>query len=269
MGHETSGNKKYAIISGVVIGVVVGVVIALMASQQNVELQTPEVEQQIPEVQRNETGTEESVPETSTEPTAVSIETGASDQNSGRSFDPNEITVAIGTTVVWTNGDTASHTVTSGNPGDSDAGSVFDSAGLIPPGEAFEHTFDTAGEFPYFCQAHPWTTGKVIVTAMEVEQSEEGTGEEASGLATISLAPDSATAGAQISIEGMGFAALDSVVINFDNSVLPSTPPYVVTDAVGAFSTSITIPIDAPSGEHEISVTGSSGSSATAVFIVQ
>jgi plastocyanin len=27
----------------------------------------------------------------------------------------------------------------------------------------FSHTFEAAGEFPYFCQVHPWMNGIVTV----------------------------------------------------------------------------------------------------------
>ncbi|HZD34571.1 MAG TPA: plastocyanin/azurin family copper-binding protein [Nitrososphaeraceae archaeon] len=48
-------------------------------------------------------------------------------------------------------------------------GQVFDSGlsgdtALMTKGTTFTHTFDTVGEFPYFCQLHPTMIGKVIVT---------------------------------------------------------------------------------------------------------
>ncbi len=82
---------------------------------------------------------------------------------------PNPIEAKVGQTVVWTNDDTAFHTVTSGIIGAADAGKLFDS-GLAGPtaltskGKTFEHTFDAAGEIDYHCTLHPAMTGKVIVT---------------------------------------------------------------------------------------------------------
>jgi plastocyanin len=99
----------------------------------------------------------------------VSVELGSADANSGKGFSPQEIIISIGTTVVWTNDDTAGHTVTSGNPGDTDFGSLFDSGfPLIAPGNTFEYTFDSVGEFPYFCQVHPWATGMVTVAEVVI-----------------------------------------------------------------------------------------------------
>ena len=61
-------------------------------------------------------------------------------------FAPKTLTVAPGTTVVWTNSDTAPHTVT------ADDGS-FDS-GNLEQGATFKFTFSKAGTFAYFCMYH-------------------------------------------------------------------------------------------------------------------
>ena len=94
----------------------------------------------------------------------VSIKSGASKQGceaENNCYDPSEITVNSGTTITWTNNDDAPHTVSSGSPSDGLDG-AFDSS-IINPGESFEATFDEVGEYDYFCQIHPWLTGKVIV----------------------------------------------------------------------------------------------------------
>ena len=83
-------------------------------------------------------------------------------------FSPSSIEVTVGQTVVWTNDDSAFHTVTSGTAGAADAGKEFDS-GLTGPtaltgkGKTFEHTFDRIGDYPYFCSLHPAMVGNVIV----------------------------------------------------------------------------------------------------------
>ena len=71
------------------------------------------------------------------------------------SFSPATVTVAPGTTVVWTNQDDVPHTVTSDE-------NVFGSSAL-DTGERFEFTFKKAGTFPYYCKVHPTMTGKVVV----------------------------------------------------------------------------------------------------------
>jgi len=76
-------------------------------------------------------------------------------------WDPAELTIDVGETVTWSNDDTAAHTVTSGSPVDGPDGN-FDSS-LFLAGATYDVTFDTAGEFPYFCMVHPWMIGTVIV----------------------------------------------------------------------------------------------------------
>lgn len=64
--------------------------------------------------------------------------------------------VAVGTTIVVTNTDSAVHTFTAED-------GTFDS-GSLRKGDTFEFTFDTPGEFAYFCNFHPSMTGTITVT---------------------------------------------------------------------------------------------------------
>jgi len=75
-------------------------------------------------------------------------------------FIPSTVTTSVGSTVIWTNDDSAAHTVTSGTAVDGPDG-VFDSS-IFMSGKTFEYTFDEAGSYDYFCVVHPWMTGKVI-----------------------------------------------------------------------------------------------------------
>lgn len=86
----------------------------------------------------------------------VSIPEGAGVQQPGQKYyDPNLVTVSVGTTVLWTNNDAAIHTVTSKD-------GLFDSD-IIASGENYERTFTEIGTFDYFCIVHPWMEGTVIV----------------------------------------------------------------------------------------------------------
>jgi plastocyanin len=76
---------------------------------------------------------------------------------SNMSYSPATLTVKKGTTVTWTNSDSAAHTVT------ADSGNLFDS-GTLNPGKTFNFQFDTAGTFAYHCTFHSSMHGKVIVT---------------------------------------------------------------------------------------------------------
>ncbi len=75
---------------------------------------------------------------------------------------PYEVSIAVGGKVIWNNEDTAAHTVTSGNPTEGPDG-VFDSS-IFMAGKTFEHSFDEAGTYDYFCMVHPWMKGKVLVS---------------------------------------------------------------------------------------------------------
>jgi len=74
-----------------------------------------------------------------------------------------EAVVDVGGEVTWMNTDSQPHTATNGADLTSpDVGTMFDS-GLLMNGDSFSYTFDTAGEYPYFCMVHPWMIGTVIV----------------------------------------------------------------------------------------------------------
>jgi plastocyanin len=76
-------------------------------------------------------------------------------------FNPHKARVQAGGEVTWVNEDTAAHTVTSGTPSSGPDG-VFDSS-LLLGGKSFTQTFDTQGEYNYFCMVHPWMAGLVQV----------------------------------------------------------------------------------------------------------
>ena len=92
----------------------------------------------------------------------VSIVPGSSNPSAAEFYVPPEITISAGTTVTWTNDDSTIHTVTEGGPPAAGATPAFDSS-IIAPSATWEHIFDTAGEFDYYCSLHPFMTGKVIV----------------------------------------------------------------------------------------------------------
>ncbi len=95
----------------------------------------------------------------------VSITPGSSSKTTD-AYDPNPVEASVGDTVRWTNDDTTPHTVTSGTNAQPDG--KFDSSPnlnpLMVPQQTFEHTFEEAGEFPYYCAVHPNMVGTVIVS---------------------------------------------------------------------------------------------------------
>lgn len=85
-------------------------------------------------------------------------------------FDPKRVEVSVGDSVAWGNTGSRPHTVTayedqlpagatyfaSGGFDSEQAArdGWFDGEGGVASGETYEHTFDTAGTFGYFCIPH-------------------------------------------------------------------------------------------------------------------
>lgn len=74
-----------------------------------------------------------------------------------RAYQPADLTVVAGQTVIWKNSGLGPHTVT------ADAGQ-FDS-GKLDAGATFSYTFSVPGTYPYSCTVHPTMHGKVLVLA--------------------------------------------------------------------------------------------------------
>ncbi len=70
-------------------------------------------------------------------------------------FTPATLTVAVGTTVTWTNNDNIAHTVTADD-------NSFDS-GNLAAGATYTKSFTTAGTYPYHCSYHANMTAKIVV----------------------------------------------------------------------------------------------------------
>lgn len=80
----------------------------------------------------------------------------ASSVRGEEAYAPSNLTVSVGDTVSWWNGDLEWHTVT------SDAAGGFDS-GTLRSGEWFNVTFTEPGVYRYHCTPHPWMKGTIIV----------------------------------------------------------------------------------------------------------
>lgn len=71
------------------------------------------------------------------------------------SFSPSAITIKKGDSVVWTNMDSAPHTVTGTNGGPA--------SGTLNLNGTYKFTFNNTGTFNYRCTIHPNMTGVVTV----------------------------------------------------------------------------------------------------------
>jgi plastocyanin len=71
-------------------------------------------------------------------------------------FEPKNLTVAVGTYVVWTNRDEEPHVVTS-------AGALFASSAALDTGDNHVVRFSKPGSYVYFCSIHPMMVGTITV----------------------------------------------------------------------------------------------------------
>ena len=68
-------------------------------------------------------------------------------------FNPSDLTVSVGTTVLWKNEDSAPHRIKS----------VGFASDILSEGQSFEYKFETAGTYDYFCVLHRSMRGQIIV----------------------------------------------------------------------------------------------------------
>lgn len=72
-------------------------------------------------------------------------------------FSPKAATVKAGTELTWINHDDVPHLVISAN-------GKFPSSRTLDTDQKYTTTFNTPGEYPYFCSLHPQMTARIIVT---------------------------------------------------------------------------------------------------------
>ncbi len=104
----------------------------------------------------------------------ITIPDGASDQDTVGWFYPNELPVLVGDVIVWENNDNVNHSITSGLPQHLDDSGLFFNLGKIKPGESISYELKNSdfSAFYYFCEIHPWMTGKLFLSNLEIAQSE-------------------------------------------------------------------------------------------------
>lgn len=109
--------------------------------------------------------------------TSVTILAGANVQGNPN-FTPNDAQVPINNKVVWVNKDTVPHTATSGtSASDPTSGKIFDTK-IITNGQssaAQQLKGVKVGQVvPYYCQIHPYMSGKITVIAASSSSSAGG-----------------------------------------------------------------------------------------------
>lgn len=84
------------------------------------------------------------------------------DATADLTFNPDQVTIEPGQTVRWRYAGGPPHTVT------PDGHDEWNSASLSSDGDTFDHTFEDAGEYPYYCEPH---RSQGMVGTIVVEQS--------------------------------------------------------------------------------------------------
>jgi len=88
---------------------------------------------------------------------AATVKGGAKVSIVNFAFTPEEVTIAPGESVVWTNDDGAPHGLEY-----HDGAKGTD---LLLPETSFSRRFDRPGAYDYNCSVHPYMTGRVVVRA--------------------------------------------------------------------------------------------------------
>ena len=96
--------------------------------------------------------------------TTVVMPLGSSSATGGQGYQPDQITVSPGATVIWDNQDSALHTATSGNPDTATPDGKFDT-GIIGANQKSKPVAmpTEPGDYTYFCTLHPFLVGTVTV----------------------------------------------------------------------------------------------------------
>ena len=151
----------------------------------------------------------------------------------GYAFNPAAITVTQGSTVTWTNQDTAPHTVT------STAGGPLNSP-TMQKGDSWSFTFTKAGTYSYYCAIHPDMKGTVTVTAAATTTTvaptttmDMGGGSPSTTMApTTSTTMDMSTTPTTTGSTGLVDGILSPFWVHLDKAHLETSPGQQVAQAL-------------------------------------
>jgi plastocyanin len=106
------------------------------------------------------------------------------EMNDQLKYSPDSLEIEVGTTVTWENVGAVGHTVTAYEDSLPDGAEYFASGGFdsqdaavegynngqegnVTEGETYEHTFETPGEYEYYCIPHEMNGMKGTITVVE------------------------------------------------------------------------------------------------------
>lgn len=104
----------------------------------------------------------------------VKILKDSSNQDLKIKFFPEILPINPGNTITWRNDDSVAHSITSGLPTYMNYSGTFFKTGSIAPSKSA--TIKTANltnfAYYYFCEIHPWLTGKIVLSTAPESQPE-------------------------------------------------------------------------------------------------
>ncbi len=105
----------------------------------------------------------------------VKILSGSADKEVKNAFYPDILPIEPGDTITWINEDSQAHSVASGLPKAPEYSGLFFKTGSIDAQKsASAQITDLEGHFAfyYFCEIHPWMTGKIVIATAPESQPE-------------------------------------------------------------------------------------------------
>jgi len=103
----------------------------------------------------------------------VRIQSGAADNETARAFYPSILPMEPGDSITWVNEDSESHSITSGMPAAPEYSGIFFKTGNISVHESGTVKITDLKDhfaFYYFCEIHPWLTGKIVISTAPESQ---------------------------------------------------------------------------------------------------
>ncbi len=184
-----------------------------------------------------------------------------------KSYSPNPLQVMKGDSITFVNRDSVLHTATSGNGSPPTPSGAFDS-GYLAPNRVATITINEAGEFPYYCQAHPTMTGLVrasegsvgdtefSVTAIHDGQSYEIAGRSPSAKA--SLVTINPSVSVVVTFDGSGAVelTLPTSMIEGISSVATNNGTSISFTKTNETDSATTISFTVPQGDGSVVIMG-------------
>jgi plastocyanin len=148
----------------------------------------------------------------------VKILSGSADNKIPNAFYPDILPMDPGDTITWVNEDSAAHSITSGVPKAPEYSGLFFKTGNIDAqkSESVQITdLENRFAFYYFCEIHPWMTGKIVISTAPESQPDTAL--------PIAIGQNTYSKGQDISVTGKvadDYAKISYQILIYDQSRL-------------------------------------------------